>query len=473
MQGWVGPEDSSDDEWEAEIRADYGVRGRGHLRTAATQLDEGLNTEGIVHFALNHYDFLVGGDETAAGAGSLDPDGLPSDGGNRSFDDNDGRQDHRMPQSPDNEETAPEADIDPGLHEPIPEDAHQQEHFCTDDDLRAVDDETQPEMAPEEALLHDSARTLLFAGASLSSLGATLIILNLCRTHGTSNSFISDLFKILAYSILPVVNTLPTSEYAASKRLKMMGLAYDAIHCCQNNCMLFRGPGDVDLENCRVCQAPRFKRTGDSKVPVKVLRHFPLIPRLQRMFQTPIQAAFQTYHWLKRSTDGMQRMAADSRQWALIDEEYPDFASEHRNIRLGLATDGVNPFGIKRSTWSTWPVLLLNYNIPPWLTTKKYFIILSLLIPGPQSVTSKNFDIFLQPLLDELLTLWHEGVHTWDAAIYESNGWFTLRAMVIWTIHDFPVLGIVSGCVTKGYMGCPVCGPANSSRRSRLLKKNV
>ena len=77
--------------------------------------------------------------------------------------------------------------------------------------------------------------------------------------------------------------------------------------------MLFRGPCDKDLEKCRICDAARYKLTSDSKVPVKVLLHFPLVPRLQRMFQTLIQTSFQMYHWVHRSLDGMQRMASDSK----------------------------------------------------------------------------------------------------------------------------------------------------------------
>jgi hypothetical protein len=30
-------------------------------------------------------------------------------------------------------------------------------------------------------------------------------------------------------------------------------------------------------------------------VPLKILRHFPLIPRLRRLFSTPAQAALQTW----------------------------------------------------------------------------------------------------------------------------------------------------------------------------------
>jgi len=37
---------------------------------------------------------------------------------------------------------------------------------------------------------------------------------------------------------------------------------------------------------------------------------------------------------------------ADSSQWKNIDSLYPDFGKEARNLRLGLATDGMNPNGI-------------------------------------------------------------------------------------------------------------------------------
>jgi len=36
---------------------------------------------------------------------------------------------------------------------------------------------------------------------------------------------------------------------------------------------------------------------------------------------------------------------------------------------------------------------------PPWLTTKKHFVMLSLIIPGEKSVTGENMDTFLEPLL--------------------------------------------------------------------------
>lgn len=46
-----------------------------------------------------------------------------------------------------------------------------------------------------------------------------------------------------------------------------------------------------------------------------------------------------------RNTDNKMRCVADSQQWKFIDENFAsEFASDDRNIRLGLATDGINPF---------------------------------------------------------------------------------------------------------------------------------
>ena len=48
-----------------------------------------------------------------------------------------------------------------------------------------------------------------------------------------------------------------------------------------------------------------------------------------------------------------------------------------------------------------------------------------------------------------------------------------MKAILLWTMHDFPAYGIIAGCVTKGYRGCPICGQNTISRRSLALHKNV
>ena len=87
-------------------------------------------------------------------------------------------------------------------------------------------------------------------------------------------------------------------------------------------------------------------------------------------------------------------------------------------------------------------------------------------------MTGENFDTYMEPLLEELKILWFEGIRVQDAAQYNGESNFLMRAAVLWTIHNFPAYGIVAGCVTKGYRACPICGPNTISRRSKALKKN-
>ncbi|XP_012701433.1 uncharacterized protein LOC101786371 [Setaria italica] len=72
---------------------------------------------------------------------------------------------------------------------------------------------------------------------------------------------------------------------------------------------------------------------------------------------------------------------------------------------------------------------------------------------GPKS-PGMNIDVYLQPLIDELKELWVKGVETWDAKVKKN---FTLRALLLWTINDFPAYAMLSGWSTKGKFACPYC----------------
>jgi hypothetical protein len=50
--------DSSDDEWKSSIRIDYGEGGAEMLREAATQVDAGLDTVGLVNHSFYHYEVM-------------------------------------------------------------------------------------------------------------------------------------------------------------------------------------------------------------------------------------------------------------------------------------------------------------------------------------------------------------------------------------------------------------------------------
>ena len=69
----------------------------------------------------------------------------------------------------------------------------------------------------------------------------------------------------------------------------------------------------------------------------------------------------------------------------------------------------INPFGNMSLLYSTWLVILMVYNLPPFLCMKSSYLLLMLLIPGPIAL-GKDIDVFLRPLVDELKELWEEGL---------------------------------------------------------------
>jgi hypothetical protein len=171
--------------------------------------------------------------------------------------------------------------------------------------------------------------------------------------------------------------------------------------------------------------------------------------------------------------DGLVRHPCDSKAWKHFHRNVdPTFGNDARNVHFALAADGVNPFKQTRSTWSTWPIILLNYNLPPWLSTKKFFLMLCLLIPGKQSVTLEHFNVYMAPFVEELLQLWN-GVPAFDITKEEGLCNFTLRAMLLWTIHDFPRYGTVGGFAHQGFAACPLCGEELGGEHSTELGKQT
>ncbi|XP_027067562.2 uncharacterized protein [Coffea arabica] len=159
------------------------------------------------------------------------------------------------------------------------------------------------------------------------------------------------------------------------------------------------------------------------------------------------------WHVEGRTKDGRMRHPADTPIWQSFDYQNPEFAKDSRNIILGLAFDGFNPFKSMNVNHSTWPVVLMPYNLPPWMCMKQPYFMLSLLIPGP-CAPGNNIDVYLQALIAELKELWDVGMTTYDASSKEN---FQMHPALLWTISDFPGYANLSSWSTKGYLACPVC----------------
>ena len=80
---------------------------------------------------------------------------------------------------------------------------------------------------------------------------------------------------------------------------------------CARTTVLFWGDRD-ELQACPKCKEFTWEDVdGSRRVPHKVLRHFPLIPRLQRIFDAQGIAADAEWHETKRekNTDEMSHLA--------------------------------------------------------------------------------------------------------------------------------------------------------------------
>ena len=159
---------------------------------------------------------------------------------------------------------------------------------------------------------------------------------------------------------------------------------------------------------------PRKKK---KKKPAKILWWFPLKPRLQRLFMSLETANHMKWHVKGHVNDEILRHPVGSDAWKSFDFKYIEFSSEPCNVRLGLTADGFNPYRNMSSTHSTWPIILIPYNLPPLMCMKRSSFMLSLLIPNPTSLEN-DINVYLQSLVEELKELWDVGVKTFDVSCW-------------------------------------------------------
>ena len=310
-----------------------------------------------------------------------------------------------------------------------------------------------------------------------TKLSAIVKLYNIKAKAGWSDKSFTDVLALFA-DMLPEDNELPLSAREAKRSLSVFGMECKKIHACPNDCILYRNEYKNAI-TCPTCGISRYKvkknmpeniHEGEKKgVPSKVLWYFPPIQRFKRWFQSAQTTKDLTWHANERQIDGQLRHPGDSPTWKLIDNKWPEFGSESRNLRLAISTDGINPYSSLSSRHSSWPVMLSTYNLPSWLCMKRKFIMLTMLIFGPKQ-PGNDIDVYLAPLIDDLKTLWENGVEAYDA---HKQEYFTLKAVLLWTISDFPAYGNLSGCVTKGYHACPICDERTYSHRLKNCHKYV
>ncbi|XP_058763944.1 uncharacterized protein LOC131637364 [Vicia villosa] len=234
---------------------------------------------------------------------------------------------------------------------------------------------------------------------------------------------------------------IPSSLYEAKKSITKLGLNYLKIPACPNGCMLYWGE-DEERETCKNCNTSKWEKNEE-------------------------MADDMRWHATDINNDGMLRHPRDSEAWKKFDLTHTWFSSDPRNVRLPLASDGFNPFGVMSTNNSIWPVVLIPYNTPPWVCMKQTSFIMSMIILGKEA-PGNNIDVYLQPLVKELKELWTNGVDTYDSFNKEM---FKLHANLMWTISDFPGLGSLSGWNTYTGLAFPSCNFQTTSLCPKASRK--
>ena len=183
-----------------------------------------------------------------------------------------------------------------------------------------------------------------------SQLSVVSRLLNIKAEHHISEMCYDEICTLMK-ELLLTDNLMTYNFYSTKKLVRGLSLPVQKIDYCENNCMLYWGE-DSDLSCCKICSHPRFKRQkrGSSKhkknVPYKKMYYFPISPRLQRLYASYATTKHMRWYAEKPHEDGdIMRHCSNSHAWKHFNMTHPSFASESQNVRLGLCTDGFQPYG--------------------------------------------------------------------------------------------------------------------------------
>ncbi|GJN35321.1 hypothetical protein PR202_gb24076 [Eleusine coracana subsp. coracana] len=263
-------------------------------------------------------------------------------------------------------------------------------------------------------LVDDAGKELYPGCKNFSKLCFMVRLQHIKFLGGWSNKSFDMLLELLK-DVLHEGSSLPKNFNGAKNKVKCLGLGYTNVHAYENDCILFWKKNEL-LNVCPTCNTSRWKSEKTSRngkrvhrVPRKVLPYFPIKKMLQRYFMTSKTAADTRWHDEGRAKDGLLRHPVDAPLWTDFDSRHKEIASDSRNLRLAVASDGFNPFRTMTSNYSIWPVILIPCNLPPWKCMKQTNFNLSLLIPS-HKVAESNMDVYLEPLINDLIDMFADGV---------------------------------------------------------------
>ncbi|XP_047270536.1 uncharacterized protein LOC124899627 [Capsicum annuum] len=217
--------------------------------------------------------------------------------------------------------------------------------------------------------LLDAADAELYPGSSLSQLAVVSRILNIKIEKNMSQRGYNQMMQLLKES-LPEDNIVLDNYYQTKKLVRSLGLPVEKIdrsqlHYKKIGCSLLPHSHPRIVVNQDVCC-----------IGVIMMNTLHLVNFVAS------QAADMRWHHEHKKEDSVRRHPSDSEAWKNFNEIYPFFAAEPRNVRLGLCTDGFQPFSQSGRKYSSWPVIVTPYNLPLGMCMKEVYMFLTIIVPG-------------------------------------------------------------------------------------------
>jgi hypothetical protein len=222
-----------------------------------------------------------------------------------------------------------------------------------------------------------------------------------------SNKCYKRLLRLFS-NVLPSNHKMPKDMYQSKKIISVLGMEYEKIDVCKDNCMIFYKEHKNE-KKCLKCGKRRLVEvvnedgeTVTTKTAHKQLCYMPLMPRMKWLFISKKIARHMRWHKEGvHENDQVMVYPSDSEAWEALDDLDPDFTRDARNARIGLVTDGFMSYNTSASSYSCWPVFAIPYNLPHALCMKYKYMFLCLIIPGPDH-PRPSINVMLKPLIEEL-----------------------------------------------------------------------
>ncbi|XP_071679830.1 uncharacterized protein [Lolium perenne] len=194
------------------------------------------------------------------------------------------------------------------------------------------------------AELIEEAKRAASDGGTMSRFSLTVKLLQAKSYYRISNVAFNAILLILALQYPN--SSIPKSYEEALSIVGRLGLGYESIHVCPNNCVLFLrimprriiAPSAKPPDGKMLMVGERSRREGAKALPIdsKAAKNV--------SFKGAIKGS-TVAQTERQDVENDLSHPADGDAWKDFDNIHKDFAADARNIRLGLATDGFNPYG--------------------------------------------------------------------------------------------------------------------------------